>query len=56
MNTVGSLGGVISSTVTASIAVHQSWSRALDMAVLVTLGSGVLFTVVDASHTVEKER
>ena len=55
MNTVGSLGGVISSTVTASIAVHQSWSRALDMAVLVTLGSGVLFTVVDASHTVEKE-
>ena len=56
MNTVGSLGGVISSTVTASIAVHQSWSRALDMAVLVTLGSGMLFTVVDASHTVEKER
>jgi ACS family glucarate transporter-like MFS transporter len=53
MNTVGSLGGVISSTVTASIAVHQGWSRALDMAVLVTLGSGVLFTVVDASHTVE---
>jgi nitrate/nitrite transporter NarK len=40
MNTVGSLGGVISSTVTASIAVHQGWSRALDMAVLVTLGSG----------------
>jgi ACS family glucarate transporter-like MFS transporter len=56
MNTVGSLGGVISSTVTASIAVHQGWSRALDMAVLVTLGSGVLFTLVDASHTVEKER
>jgi ACS family glucarate transporter-like MFS transporter len=55
MNTVGSLGGVISSTVTASIAVHQGWSRALDMAVLVTLGSGVLFTLVDASHSVEKE-
>jgi ACS family glucarate transporter-like MFS transporter len=55
MNTVGSLGGVISSTVTASIAVHQGWSRALDMAVLVTLGSGVLFTAVDASHAVEKE-
>ena len=54
MNTVGSLGGVISSTVTASIAVHQSWTRALDIAVLVTLGSGVLFTVVDANHSVEK--
>jgi hypothetical protein len=25
------------------------------MAVLVTLGSGVLFTAVDASHAVEKE-
>jgi ACS family glucarate transporter-like MFS transporter len=55
MNTVGSLGGVISSAVTASIAVHQGWGRALDMTVLVTLGSGVLFTVVDASHSVEKE-
>ena len=55
MNTVGSLGGVVSSTVTASIAVHQGWSHALDMAVLVTLGSGVLFTVVDASHRVEEE-
>ena len=54
MNTVGSLGGVVSSTVTASIAVHQSWTRALDIAVLVTLGSGVLFTVVDANHSVEK--
>lgn len=56
MNTVGSLGGVISSTLTASIAVHQGWSRALDMAVLVTLGSGVLFTLVDADHSVEKQR
>ena len=53
-NTVGSLGGVVSSTVTASIAVHQSQSRALDMAVLVTLGSGVLVTVVEANHNVEK--
>ncbi len=56
MNTVGSLGGVISSTVTASIAVHQGWSRALDMAVLVTLGSGVLFTLVDANHIVGRQR
>jgi hypothetical protein len=39
MNTVGSLGGVISSTVTASIAVHRGWGRALDMTVLVWLPS-----------------
>ncbi len=56
MNTVGSLGGVISSIATASIAVHQGWSRALDMAVLVTIGSGVLFTVVDVNHSVEEAR
>jgi ACS family glucarate transporter-like MFS transporter len=56
MNTVGSLGGVISSTVTASIAVHLGWSRALDMAVLVTLGSGVLFTLVDANHSVGERK
>jgi len=55
MNTVGSLGGVVSSTVTASIAMHHSWTRALDIAVLITLGSGVLFTFVDANHTVETE-
>jgi sugar phosphate permease len=55
MNTVGSLGGVVSSTVTASIAMHQSWTRALDIAVLVTLSSGVLFTYVDANHGVETE-
>jgi hypothetical protein len=36
--------------------VHQGWSRALDMAVLVTIGSGVLFTVVDVNHSVEEAR
>jgi MFS family permease len=55
MNTVGSLGGVVSSAVTASVAVHQSWSRALDLAVMVTLGSGLLFTLVDANHRLEEK-
>lgn len=55
MNTVGSLGGVVSSAVTASIAVHQGWNRALDMAVFVTIGSGVLFSLVDANRVVEGE-
>ncbi|HWY55411.1 MAG TPA: MFS transporter [Terriglobales bacterium] len=52
MNTVGSLGGVVSSTVTASIAVHQGWVPALDVAVWVTIGSGLLFTMVDANHII----
>jgi hypothetical protein len=54
MNTVGNLGGVVSSAVTASVAVHQGWSRALDLAVLVTIGSGILFTRVDANHSLEE--
>src|SRR6202051_1156063 len=53
MNTMGSLGGVISSTVTASIAVHRGWVPALDIAVWVTIGSGVLFTMVNANRTIE---
>ena len=52
MNTMGSLGGVVSSTVTASIAVHQGWVPALDVAVWVTIGSGLLFTMVDANHSI----
>jgi MFS transporter, ACS family, glucarate transporter len=55
MNTVGSLGGVISSTVTASIAVHQGWKPALDLAVWITLGSGLLFTIVNANRSIENE-
>jgi ACS family glucarate transporter-like MFS transporter len=52
MNTVGSIGGVVSSTVTASIAVHRGWAPALDVAVWVTIGSGLLFTMVDANHII----
>ena len=52
MNTIGSLGGVVSSAVTASIAVHRGWVPALDVAVWVTIGSGLLFTLVDANHSI----
>jgi len=52
MNTVGSLGGVVSSTVTASIAVHRGWVPALDVAVWVTVGSGLLFTMVNANQSI----
>ena len=55
MNTMGSLGGVASSTVTAALAVHQGWGKALDVAVWITLGSGLLFTLVNANHTIEEK-
>lgn len=53
MNTFGSLGGVVSSAVTAAVSVHQGWGHALDIAVFVTIGSGVLFSVVDANHPID---
>jgi MFS transporter, ACS family, glucarate transporter len=55
MNTVGNVGGAISSTATAYLAVHQGWSRALDVAALITLGSGLLFSVVNAGRTIEEK-
>jgi ACS family glucarate transporter-like MFS transporter len=55
MNTVGNVGGAISSTATAYLAVHQGWSRALDVAALITLGSGMLFSVVNAGRTIEEK-
>jgi ACS family glucarate transporter-like MFS transporter len=54
MNTLGSLGGVASSVVTAYIAVHYQWSRALDLAALITICSGLLFSFVDAGRTIEE--
>ena len=54
MNTVGNIGGAISSTATAYLAVHQGWSRALDVAALVTVGSGLLFSAVNAGRTIEE--
>jgi hypothetical protein len=41
--------------VTASIAVHQGWKPALDLAVWITLGSGLLFTIVNANRSIENE-
>jgi ACS family glucarate transporter-like MFS transporter len=54
MNTLGSLGGVASSVVTAYIAVHYQWSRALDLAALITVCSGLLFSFVNAGRTIEE--
>jgi ACS family glucarate transporter-like MFS transporter len=54
MNTVGSLGGVASSLITAYVAVHIGWTRALDLAACMTIGAGVLFTLVDSNHAIEE--
>jgi ACS family glucarate transporter-like MFS transporter len=54
MNTVGSVGGVVSSLVTASVAVHAGWKPALDLAVWVTLASGALFTLVNANRSIDQ--
>jgi ACS family glucarate transporter-like MFS transporter len=54
MNTVGSVGGAISSVVTAYIVVHMGWSQAFDLAALITIGSGLLFTLVNAERSIEE--
>jgi ACS family glucarate transporter-like MFS transporter len=54
MNTVGSVGGAISSTVTASIVVHQGWSKALDTAAWITVVSAMWFSVVNAERAIEE--
>jgi len=56
MNTFGSIGGAISSTATAYIAVHYNWSHALDLAALITVFSGVVFSLVDANSNVEERK
>ena len=53
MNTMSAIGGAISSTVTAAVVVHKSWSAALDLAVWVTIGAGVLFTFVNANRSID---
>lgn len=55
MNTVGSIGGAVSSTATAYLVVHAGWGRALDVAAIITVCSGLLFTVVNADRSVEEE-
>jgi MFS transporter, ACS family, glucarate transporter len=53
MNTFGNLGGWLSPIVTAYLATHYGWSRALGCASAVTLASGLIFSLVDASRSLE---
>jgi ACS family glucarate transporter-like MFS transporter len=52
MNTLGSIGGAISSTVTAYVAVRYNWSHSLDLAAVITLLSGLLFSFVNAGRAI----
>jgi ACS family glucarate transporter-like MFS transporter len=53
MNTFGNLGGWLSPIVTAYVATRFGWEQALDLAAIVTLGSGLLFTLVDAGRCLD---
>ena len=43
------------SVATAYIAVNYQWSRALDLAALITVCSGLLFSFMNAGRTIEEE-
>jgi ACS family glucarate transporter-like MFS transporter len=53
MNTCGNLGGFIAPILTAFIATHFGWMRALDFAALVTFVAGILWFGVNAGHELE---
>ena len=54
MNTFGNLGGWLSPIVTAYIATHYGWNRALLCAAVVTVASGAIFSFVDASRSLDR--
>jgi MFS transporter, ACS family, glucarate transporter len=54
MNMVGNLGGWISPVLTAYIATHFGWTRALDFAGLLTLAAGGLWFFVNADQRLEE--
>lgn len=53
MNTFGNLGGWLSPIVSAYLAIHYGWNRALLCAALVTIASALLWLLVDASRRVD---
>ncbi len=54
MNTLGNIGGAISSIITASIATRFNWSMALDLAALITVFSGLCWFLVDVSASLDE--
>jgi MFS transporter, ACS family, glucarate transporter len=53
MNTAGNLGGWLSPILTAYVATHFGWERALDLAAIVTAGSAAFFSLVSAGHSLD---
>jgi ACS family glucarate transporter-like MFS transporter len=53
MNTFGNLGGWLSPIVSAYIAVHFGWDKALYCAAVVTVFSGIFFSMVKAGQSLE---
>ncbi|HUZ47567.1 MAG TPA: MFS transporter [Terriglobia bacterium] len=54
MNMFGQIGGWLSPILTALLATHFGWTRALDFAAVVTLCSGGFFMLVDANQNIEE--
>lgn len=54
MNTFGNLGGWLSPIVSAYVATHFSWNRALDCAGVVSIASALFFSLVRADEKVDK--
>src|SRR5581483_6310245 len=53
MNMFGNLGGWLSPIVTAYLATHFGWVRALDFAGFVTLASAAIYILVDAGQSLD---
>jgi ACS family glucarate transporter-like MFS transporter len=56
MNMFGNLGGWLSPIVTAYVATHFGWERALDVAAIVTAGAGVSFALVKSGQSMDCPR
>ncbi|MGE5326080.1 MAG: MFS transporter, partial [Deltaproteobacteria bacterium] len=55
MNTCGNLGGFLAPILTAYIATHFGWNRALDFAALVSFMAALLWFGVNAGQSVEED-
>jgi MFS transporter, ACS family, glucarate transporter len=53
MNTFGNLGGWLSPIVSAYVATHFGWNRALDCAAVVSIASALFFLMVQADQKVD---
>ncbi|MBV9085989.1 MAG: MFS transporter [Acidobacteriaceae bacterium] len=53
MNTFGNFGGWLSPIISAFLATHYGWNRALLCTSVVTIASGLLFSMVDAESRVD---